>query len=320
VTEAAVASLPGGVHRITLPLPWALDHVHCYAIEDTDGWTIVDAGLGTESTTRRWAGALEALGSPRVHRIVITHYHPDHVGASLALAELTGADEVVQGRDDAAITRRAWGSDVDMGALEEYLRLHGMPPGEATRSTDEEERIPVTFAQPTLLVDEGDEIEIAGERFSVLVLPGHADGHIALLGERTGRLLSGDVLLREITPNVGRWEDTLPDPLGRYLETLSRIEDLRPVLVYPGHRQVIDDPAGRAAEIRVHHAERLDQHVEALRDGAQTAYEVGVRLWGGELGLHERRFALAESLAHLERLELEGRAEQVEPGRWRTAL
>ena len=55
----------------------------------------------------------------------------------------------------------------------------------------------------------------------MLVLPGHADGHIALLGSHSGRLFGGDVLLNEITPNVGRWEDNEPDPLGRYLETLG---------------------------------------------------------------------------------------------------
>ncbi len=313
-------SFPDGVHRVTLPLPWGLDHVHCYAIEDPEGWTIVDCGLGDPATIRCWREALTALGSPAIRRIVVTHHHPDHVGASAPLAELTGADEVVQGRLDAAITRRAWGDGGNGAALEEYLVGNGMPTEEAGRSAGEEDRIPVSFAEPTLLVDEGDGLEIAGERFRVLVLPGHADGHIVLLGERSGRLFGGDVLLHEITPNVARWRETLPDPLGRYLETLRRIEGLRPVVVYPGHRSPLDDAAARAAEIRAHHAERLDEHVEALRAGAETPYEVGAVIWGAELGLHERRFALLEAIAHLERLELEGRAVHVQPGRWRPAV
>ena len=169
-------------------------------------------------------------------------------------------------------------------------------------------------------MDEGDTLDLAGEPFEVLVLPGHADGHIALLGSHSGRLFGGDVLLDEITPNVGRWEDNEPDPLGRYLETLGRIEELAPAVVYPGHRGVIERPAARAQEIAMHHAVRLDEHERALRAGARSAYEVVQHVWGGKLGFHEQRFALAEALAHLERLERLGRAVQDEPNRWRAPL
>jgi glyoxylase-like metal-dependent hydrolase (beta-lactamase superfamily II) len=319
VTRARVEPLGRGVHRVTMPLPWALDHVHCYAIEAPDGWTIVDCGLGTPGTVRRWEEALERLGSPRVRRLVLTHYHPDHLGASRALAGLTGAEEIVQGRFDAEVSRRTWGDEADPEAFRRYLLANGMPPDQAGASTDEEDRTPVELAMPTRLVEEGDTLELAGEVFEVLVLPGHADGHIVLLGGRTGAMFGGDVLLLEITPNVGRWEDTLPDPLGRYLQTLRRIEELRPSVVYPGHRGVIDDAAARAAEIRAHHAERLDVHEQALRNGAETAYEVGRAVWGDGLGLHERRFALVEAISHLERLEVEGRAVRPEPARWHVA-
>ena len=64
-----IDDLGGGVHRVTHRLPWALDHVHCYAIADSEGWTIVDTGLGTPGTAARWEEALEALGAPRVRRI-----------------------------------------------------------------------------------------------------------------------------------------------------------------------------------------------------------------------------------------------------------
>jgi glyoxylase-like metal-dependent hydrolase (beta-lactamase superfamily II) len=319
VLEATVTPLGGGVHQVTLPLPWALDHVHCYAVEDADGWTLVDCGLGTPGTLRRWRAALGRLGRPRVRRLVVTHYHPDHVGASTALAELTGAEEVVQGSRDAELTRLAWGDRRVPGAFEAYLLHNGMPAAEAALSTEDEDAIPVAAASPTRLVEEGDSIEIAGERFGVLHLPGHADGHIALLGEQTGRMFGGDVILHDITPNVGRWDDTEEDPLGRYLETLDRIEALRPSIVYPGHRRLIEDAPGRAAEIRAHHTVRLDTHVAALRRGAETPYAVAEHVWGQELGFHERRFALAEAISHLERLAAEGRALEVEPARWRAA-
>jgi glyoxylase-like metal-dependent hydrolase (beta-lactamase superfamily II) len=307
------------VHRVTQPLPWALDHVHCYAVDGADGWTLIDCGLGTAGTGRRWSEALAQLGDPHVARIVITHYHPDHIGASTRLAELTGAAEIVEGRVDRAMTLDAWLAPDATERYHAFLLAHGMPADEAGRSVEEEEQLPIAPVEPTRLVDEGDAIELAGEPFDVLLMPGHADGHIALLGRTSGRMFGGDVLLEEITPNVGRWEDNQPDPLGRYLQTLARIEEIAPALVYPGHRRVVERPAQRAQEIAMHHAVRLDEHERALAAGARSAWEVAHVVWGGRLGFHELRYALAEAIAHLERLELMGRAVQDEPNRWRPA-
>src|SRR5207253_9202123 len=91
-----------------------------------------------------------------------------------------------------------------------------------------------------------------------------------------------------------------PDPLADYLQTLDRLEELRPSIVYPGHNRVIDEGAARAAEIRDHHRERFDEHVAALEGGATTSWEVVRKVWEeSDLSRHEWRFALAEGLAHL---------------------
>jgi len=313
-----LAELGDGVFRITHPLPWALDHIHCYALASPNGWTIVDCGLGTRGTLEHWQGVLDGLGRD-VQRIVITHYHPDHLGAAAALSELTGPAEVVQGELDARLAEKAWGPQADGSAFEAYLRSHGMPGDVAAASASAEVRLPVRTVEATRLVGEGDEVEAAGEIFDVLHLPGHADGHIALAGRDSGRMFSGDVLLSEITPNVGRWEDTAYDPLGRYLASLERVEKLGPPLVYPGHGPVISDPAGRAVEIRAHHHERLGVTRQALRDGAETTYDVMQVIWPDELSLHEQRFALVEAVSHLERLCVLGEARETEPGRWTAA-
>ncbi len=315
-SQATIADLGDGVIRITQPLPWALDHVHCYALVDPEGWSLVDAGLGTPGTIRRWEEALERLGSPAIRRIVVTHYHPDHLGGAAALAELTGAPEVVQGALDAELSQLTW-VELDEAGFLDFLRLHGMPDDLAVASAAAEARMPVVPVTPTRLVGEGDVVEVGGVSYEVLVLPGHADGHIVLLDRQRGRVFGGDVILTGITPNIGRWEDTAPDPLSRYLDSLSRLVEAGPKLVFPGHRDPIERVAERAQELRVHHAERLEAAHSALVDGARTAYEVAQRLWATSgFSLHEQRFALAEALAHVERLETEARARQVEPGRF----
>jgi len=158
------------------------------------------------------------------------------------------------------------------------------------------------------LVEPGDEID----GWRVEMLRGHADGHIVLL--RDGVMIAGDTLLAGITPAIGVYPNSRPDPLGDYLVTLARIEELAPRIAYAGHREPIADPAGRAREIREHHRERLDRTEAALGTQPSSAYDVSLELFERTLSPVLRRFATAESLAHLERLVHEGRAARAAGG------
>jgi glyoxylase-like metal-dependent hydrolase (beta-lactamase superfamily II) len=152
------------------------------------------------------------------------------------------------------------------------------------------------------LLDAGDEVD----GWRVEVLRGHADGHIVLL--RDGVMIAGDTILAGITPAIGLYPNSRPDPLGDYLQTLDRIEQLAPRVAYTGHRAAVRDPAERASEIRSHHAERL-AHAQGALDGEPlSGYDVSLALFPGDLPPTLRRFATAESLAHLERLVHERRA------------
>ena len=206
---------------------------------------------------------------------------------------------------------------LDAGGFREFLLSHGMPVDLADASTAAELRLPVQPASPTVLVEEGDEIEAGGTSFVVLHLPGHADGHIALLDRAGGRLFGGDVMLMKITPNIGRWPDTAVDPLGRYFQTLDRLVELAPSIVFPGHHEPILDVAGRiAGDARPSRRAARRRRARPAR-GPRSAFEVAQRIWPpGNLGLHEQRFALVEALAHVEHLEAQGRATRVAPGRF----
>jgi glyoxylase-like metal-dependent hydrolase (beta-lactamase superfamily II) len=282
---------------VTFALPLGIDHVHCYLLPASGGgWIVVDTGLGLPDAGERWARVLDELRGP-VERIVITHFHPDHVGAAADLAALTGA-RVYQSADDYDQCVRTWGELRNDERMPDYLREHGVPASEVESFRAEAAAFVqlVRFARDPELLAAGD--RIAG--WEVLHLPGHADGHLALL--REGILVAGDTLLAAITPNVGLYPDSRPDPLGDYLGSLERIAELAPRVALPGHGDVIDDPAGRARELVAHHGERLERTAEALDGRPQSAYAVSFSLFPEPLSPTLRRFALAETRAHLEYL------------------
>jgi glyoxylase-like metal-dependent hydrolase (beta-lactamase superfamily II) len=288
--EQTFVSLEDGVQRLTLPLPTGPKHVHCYLVDGT----LFDTGLGLGEAP--WE-------SVEVERIAITHFHPDHVGGAATAVEATRAP-VFQGGLDYAQCERVWGSDDWPERIAAWFVQHGVPEPVAEDLIVQGHAFAsfIRYAIDPELLYEGTEFE----GWSVVELPGHADGHLGFL--RDGVLIAGDHLLRRISPAVGLYPESRPDPLGDYLASLERTIELAPRIVYPGHGDPIDDAASRARELIEHHHRRLDETAAALLDGPRTAYEVSLSLFGQELGPTQRRFAVAETLSHLERLVREGRA------------
>jgi glyoxylase-like metal-dependent hydrolase (beta-lactamase superfamily II) len=292
-----MVELEAGIRRVTFAMPLGIDHVHCYLLPASGGgWTIVDTGLGLPDAGERWSRVLAGLDAP-VERILITHFHPDHVGAAADLAGLTGAP-VHQGGQDYEQCVRTWGGDGTESPMPAYLREHGTPQADVDSFLEEGKAFGklVRFARDPELLTAGDEVDGWG----VLHLPGHADGHLAFL--RDGILVAGDTLLGAITPNVGLYPHSRPDPLGDYLVSLERIAELEARVAFPGHGESIEDPAGRARELVAHHVQRLEQTTALLDGEPRTAYDLSLRLFSEPLSPTLRRFALAETRAHLEYL------------------
>jgi glyoxylase-like metal-dependent hydrolase (beta-lactamase superfamily II) len=301
--------LDGGIRRVTLPLPTRPGHVHAYLLPGDDGWTLVDTGLGLPDARERWAAELEALPGT-VRRIVVTHFHPDHVGAAADLAELTGAP-VAQGRLDYEQCALVWGGGDWAGVLVDWFQVHGVP-DHVTRELVEQGsswRPFIRYQPDPERLDPGDQVD----GWQIVAAAGHADGQVMLV--KDGVLIAADHLLGKITPTVGLWPRSRPDPLGDYLAALEATIALDARLALPGHGDPIDDPAGRAREILAHHADRLAATAAALGDEPRSAYEVSIPLFGDDLKPAARRFAVAETLSHLERLVREGGCRRVEDGR-----
>ncbi len=294
--------LPGGIRRITLPLPTRPGHVHAYLIPGSDGWTLVDTGIGVPDAAERWEGQLAQVDGP-LARVVITHFHPDHVGAAADVHELTGAP-VLQGSLDYAQCELVWGNPNWPHRIQEWFRRHGVP-DHVTEELVEQGSLyrPFIRYQPDpVLVEAGDRID----GWELVAAPGHADGQLVLL--RDGVLIAADHLLGTISPTVGLWPASRPDPLGDYLGALEHTIALAPRVALPGHGDPVTDPVGRARELIEHHRERLAAAEAALTEAPQSGYELSFALFGQELKPSGRRFAVAETLSHLERLVLDGRA------------
>jgi len=299
-------ALVAGIRRITLPLPTRPGHVHAYLLPGDDGWTLVDTGVGLPDAKETWALQLAQAGG-RVATIFVTHFHPDHVGAAADLHELTGAP-VVQGALDYAQCELVWGNPVWSERLVDWFELQGAPRDVTAELVGQSSvyRPFIRYQRDPILVEAGERVD----GWELVAAPGHADGQLCLV--RDGVLIAADHLLGRITPTVGLWPASRADPLGDYLAALDRTIELDPEIALPGHGDPIDDPAGRARELKEHHRERLDQTVAALRSEPQTGYELSFALFGEDLPAAGRRFAIAETLSHLERVVREGGARRSE--------
>ena len=306
------APVAEGIWQLKLPVPFPLRFVSVYLVEGDDGWTLVDAGYDYQPARAGWERGAATAGcdlAQDVARIVVTHFHPDHIGAARWLGEKTGAPVCMMERE-IPFARKLWGS-LDVGPFVEYLIRYGMPLA-AAGSTATVVRYPLPLPQEMVPICPGEKLTVGERAVRVIHVPGHADNQILLHDETRGILFAADHLLLEITPNIGLWPESEPHPLARYLESLEGMRGLGADLVLPGHGPVFHDLDGRIAELISHHVERLETMQLAISDPPKTPYEVSRIVFRGTLTEHQRCFALAETLAHLDHLVLEGRAERIE--------
>lgn len=310
-----VARVAEGVYQIKLPVPLPLQFVSVYLIEDDDGWTIVDAGYEYPDTYEAWERGARNIGldlARDVARVVVTHFHPDHIGAARWLSERTGAPVYLL-EEEIPNARWVWEGERDPGFFMENMVWNGMPREIAEKAASGNRyglRLPDEFRP----LRAGEKLDLGVGSARVIHAPGHAEYQLMLHDEERGILYAADHVLLNITPNVGLWPESRPRPLARYLESISAQRGLDASLVLPGHGPVFHELAGRVDELLAHHDERLDAMLATLVDGPRTPYEVSRVVFRGGLTGHQKVFALTETLAHLEHLELQGRARRLENG------
>ena len=302
-----VSEIAPGILWLRLALPFLLDHVNIYLIADDDGWCLIDTGLGDKATERAWTELLAGPLSARpLNRIIVTHFHPDHVGAAGWLLKRFDVPLYMSATEYLL----SLNMHLDPGALEadhyrRFYRNHGLD--DATTQnvvTKGHEYLRIVSGLPKtyrrLLA--GDVLRIGGREFEVLTGGGHSPEQVMLLCRSDKILLAADQVLAKISPNVSvAAVDPAGDPLGIYLRSLRALKETVPddVLVLPGHQLPFTGLPARASQLERHHLLRCQAIAQACLAAPRSAAELVPLIFERALDAHQMGFAFSEVLAHV---------------------
>ncbi len=304
-----------GIFRIDVQVPFrGLRQVNLWLLKDGAGWTMIDCGWGDKKTRDAIEYAWQSVlaGNP-LTRLIVTHFHPDHMGNCRWICERWGLmPQLTQTEWLAAqlAVRSLYSDSVEQRLA--FFTFNGL-----------DKELLETFQSGWLLYRDGVEIAdnyhrlqsndvltIDGTSWRVIIGAGHSPEMATLFCADRNIYISGDQMLPTITSNVSvfPWEP-YADPLTEFLSSAELIAKEVPddALVLPSHRDPFIGAKRRAQELRVHHAERLDEVRGILRRHGQVAAgECLDELFKRQLDGHQVSFAMGEALAHFNHLVLKG--------------
>jgi glyoxylase-like metal-dependent hydrolase (beta-lactamase superfamily II) len=311
---AAGETLPvaPGVEWLRMGLPFALDHINLWLLEDGPGWTIVDTGYATADTTARWERIFAGrLGGLPIVRVIVTHHHPDHIGLAAWLTERWQVP-LWASEKEWLYARLLTGNADDSAALRrDFARRAGLDPAArelfAEHSRGYRRGVPSVPSSFQRLSD-GQLVEIGGRQWRVIIGEGHSPELACLYCGETGVLISGDQVLPRISPNVSvHPHEPDGDPLSRFLRSLEKLRAAIPpeTLVLPSHNLPFFGLQERVDALAAHHEARCEEVIAACEQ-PRTAVELLPVLFRRPLDRHQMAFALGEALAHLHYLMGQG--------------
>ena len=315
-----------GLRWARMPLPFALDHVNLWLLQDNveqdgalrAGWSLIDTGAGTDATRAAWEQLLaEGLDGQALVRLIATHCHPDHVGLAGWLCERFSAPFwTTTGEFGFMRMMAAALPGVDGPSAIPHFKRHGLRDAAmldqmGSRRNYYPSLVPTVPLAYTRLQDDQN-VTIGGQLWRVITGFGHSPEHASLYCAKLNILVSGDMVLPRISTNVSVFA-VEPDgnPLQLYLDSLGKFADLpEDVLVLPSHGKPFRGLHTRIRQLREHHVERLAEVITACAV-PQSAADIVPIMFRRPLDAHQLSFALGEALAHLHKLWYDGRLTRV---------
>jgi glyoxylase-like metal-dependent hydrolase (beta-lactamase superfamily II) len=292
-----------------------LRYTLAYLLLSDTGAVVVDPGWDHERGWEDLMAGFAAAGLPAgsVTGIVVTHVHLDHHGLSRRLSEASGAPIAMHAAEvDALPSRIREATESD--AMQTWLARCGAPADVmADFNSDLAEMLGVfRLAEPDVLLNDGDTLDLPGRRVRVVWTPGHTPGHICLHDADHDVLLTGDHLLPRISPNIGLTPGSKDSPLASYLDSLRALGGYDSAEALPAHEYRFRGIAGRAGTLIEHHDVRAREVLDVIAaSDYATVWDVTTKLtWSrgwDQINGFMRRAALFETAAHIQYLEQEGR-------------
>ncbi|MFZ6846194.1 MBL fold metallo-hydrolase [Undibacterium sp. RuTC16W] len=312
-----------GVLWVRMGLPFALNHINVWLIEDVienehgsvHGWTLVDCGISSDATRAAWESLFSnpdaGLRGLPIVRVIATHCHPDHIGLADWLCNRwqvplwMTAGEYAFARMMSASLPGADGS-----AMFPHFKKHGMV-------TDMQEKIQERKSYYTTLVpsvpaayhrmQEGRPVRIGGRDWQVITGFGHSPEHASLYCADVGLLIAGDMVLPRISTNVSVFAiEPEANPVQQYLDSLAKYASLpEDVLILPSHGKPFRGLHTRIQQLNDHHRDRLAEVVDVCAT-LQSAADIVPVMFRRPLDAHQITFAMGEALAHLHKLWFDG--------------
>jgi glyoxylase-like metal-dependent hydrolase (beta-lactamase superfamily II) len=311
---AAIEVAPG-VLWLRQPLPMALDHVNCFALDDGDGWTILDTGFCTAKSKAIWQAALDGpLAGKPVHRVIVTHHHPDHVG--LAGWFIGQGAELWMPRTGWLMARMMTLDEQPVPSAETMLfyRRAGMDPAVyAARATER----PFNFADIVAplplgyrrLVD-GGVVRFGGRDWDIRMGHGHAPEHATFWSRDDALVLGGDQFLPKISANLGVYAtEPEADPVGDWLASCARLAPHArdDQIILPGHKLPYTGLPRRLEQMASGTQAGLDR-LKASLGTPKRAGDCFDVLYQRDIQPAEYGLALVEAVGHLNHLHQTGLA------------